>query len=39
MEENMEWIDLAECKERWQALVDAVMNFRFPEFLDWLRIG
>jgi len=39
MEENMDWIDLAECKERWQGLVGAVMNFRFPEKAGNFLIG
>jgi len=30
MEGNIEWIDLAEYKDRWQALVNTVINFRFP---------
>jgi hypothetical protein len=27
---GMEWIDLAQDKDRWQALVNAVMNLRVP---------
>jgi hypothetical protein len=26
----MDWIDLAQVRERWRTLVKAVMNFRFP---------
>ena len=26
----MDWIDLAQDKHRWRALVNAVMNLRFP---------
>jgi len=29
-EEGMDWIDLAQDMDRWQALVNAVMNFRGP---------
>jgi hypothetical protein len=28
--EGMEWIDVAQDRERWQALVNAVMNLRVP---------
>ena len=28
--EGMDWIELAQDKERWRALVNAVMNLRFP---------
>jgi len=27
---GMDWIELAQDKERWQALVNAVMNLRVP---------
>jgi hypothetical protein len=27
---DMNWIDLAEDRDRWRALVNAVMNLRFP---------
>jgi len=32
----MDWIDLAQVRERWRALLNAVMNLRFPcgEILD-----
>jgi hypothetical protein len=32
---GMNWIDLDEGRDRWRALVNAVMNLR----VDWLRIG
>jgi hypothetical protein len=39
---GMDLIDLAQDRDKWQALVNAVMNLRFPQnggkFLDWLRI-
>ena len=27
---GMDWIDLAQDEDRWRALVNAVMNLRFP---------
>jgi hypothetical protein len=27
---GMDWIDLAQDRDRWRALVTAVMNIRFP---------
>jgi hypothetical protein len=27
---GMDWIDLAQNRDRWRALVNAVMNLRFP---------
>jgi len=28
--EGVEWINLAEGRDQWRALVDTIMNFRFP---------
>ena len=27
---GMDWIELAKCRDRWQAFVTVVMNFRVP---------
>jgi hypothetical protein len=40
---GMDWIELAQDRDRWQALVNAVMDICVPlnagEFLDLLRTG
>jgi hypothetical protein len=28
--DGMDWIDLAQDREQWRALLDAIMNFRVP---------
>jgi len=35
----MDWIDLAEDRDRWREFVNAVMSIKFGEFLDQLRTG
>ena len=38
--EGMEGVDLAQVRERWYVIVNAVMNsefLKFGEFFDWLR--
>ena len=38
---GLDWIDLAQDRNRWRALVNVVMNFRVPqkweEFLNYLQ--
>jgi hypothetical protein len=28
---DMDWIDLAHCRDHWRALMDTLMNFRVPQ--------
>ena len=41
--DGMDWVGVAQERDRWRALVNAVMNLPFPvkcgEFFDWLRTG
>jgi hypothetical protein len=39
---GMDWIVQTLCRDRWRAVINAVMNLRFHkcgEFLDYLRTG
>jgi hypothetical protein len=36
---GMDWIDLAQDRDKWRVLVNAVMNLRFPYIIGKLSIG